>query len=219
MRQAPVRPTADDIVTLPNLLTLSRLPMAAALWVSPEDRSWLLGWLGAAAATDMVDGRVARALRERRVRRGADPGALGQAGAIGAWLDPLCDKLFAISLVVAVAVGVQPPWWVAVLLLSREILLFPVFVLGRTLPRWRRVRYDFRAGMAGKLATAAQLLAVVVLLVRPAAAPPLAVVAGILGAVAAASYSRRAIHALREHRLRECALRPRGQPAASRGSG
>lgn len=214
-----MRPTASAIVTLPNLLTLSRLPMAVALWAAPDDRSWLLGWIGAAAATDMVDGRVARWLRAQRLRRGADPGGLGQAGAIGAWLDPLCDKLFAISVVAAVAVGLQPPWWVAPLLLSREILLLPVFVLGRTLPQWRRVHYDFRAGLAGKVATTAQLVAIVALLVRPAAAPPLVVVAGILGAVAAAAYARRALHALRDHRIRESVPGPRGRPAVSRGTG
>src|SRR4051794_1401386 len=80
----------SPLLSLPNLLSLSRLPLGGIFWVAlgpgnprppPARAVAALGVMSVAAVTDVLDGYIAR-------RRGAD-----LAGA-GSWLDPVCDKLF-----------------------------------------------------------------------------------------------------------------------------
>ena len=81
--------------TLPNLLTLSRIvavaPVSVAIW---HGWAWLACALFvAAAATDWLDGRIAR--------------ARGDVSELGRFLDPLADKIMvAAVLVVLIAVDV-----------------------------------------------------------------------------------------------------------------
>jgi phosphatidylglycerophosphate synthase len=102
LRQSSDAHKTEPIFSLPNLLTLSRLPMAALVWlVAPW--AWALGLLMATAAlSDMLDGWFARRMRARRKAHGLPTRGLGEKGGRGAWLDPLCDKAFVISVVAAV---------------------------------------------------------------------------------------------------------------------
>lgn len=98
---------------LPNLLTLARpllLPPILVL-LTLEDASasgWALGLFLVAAATDFLDGWLAR--------------RLGCASNLGLFLDPLADKVFANLLLVYLACR-RPDWvplWVVLPLLGRE---------------------------------------------------------------------------------------------------
>jgi len=182
------------VVTLANSLTLIRIPMAALLWLHPENHFWIAGMVAAAALSDVLDGRVARFVRDRRQARGADPGRIGQAYAIGSWLDPLCDKTFVLSTLAVIAYGLSPSVWLVVLIATREIALAPLALL-YGLSTWLRaqIRFDFRAGAIGKLATVAQFLAVTSLLFYQALAWPTAIAAAALGAIAAIYYLQRAV--------------------------
>jgi cardiolipin synthase (CMP-forming) len=163
-----------------NLLSLSRIPMAGAIWIDPGD-PWLLIPLGiGAAVTDWLDGLVAR----------RHPESAGPHDA-GAWLDPLCDKLFVVSAIVSVWVAAQPDWWWIGLLLTRELLVVPMMLGYRLLPETRRRDIDLRAGVPGKATTVTQFFAVGALLVWPEALPPLAVLAAALGLAAGISYALR----------------------------
>jgi cardiolipin synthase (CMP-forming) len=184
----------ERIFTLPNLLTLSRLPMAAALWIAPGSAALVIPLMIAAAVTDMADGRFARAIRARRIARGKEHGRLGEAGGIGAWLDPVCDKVFVVSLIAAVYVEYRPELVVVLLIAAREIFLVPMALAYKVSDRLRIAgKFDFRAGVAGKAATVSQFAAVASVLVAPQATLALAVAAGALGASATFVYARRGV--------------------------
>lgn len=98
---------------LPNLLTLTRLLLLPPILIllTLEDasaRGWALGLFLVAAATDFLDGWLAR--------------RLGCASHLGLFLDPLADKVFANLLLVYLACQ-RPDWvplWMVLPLLGRE---------------------------------------------------------------------------------------------------
>ena len=75
-----------------HALTLSRIPIALALWSVWGDPVWSLALVALAALTDTLDGNVAR-WRKRRGSTGPD---------IGGWLDPVVDKLFVVIVLGAI---------------------------------------------------------------------------------------------------------------------
>ncbi len=167
---------------IPLLLTLSRIPLAGLVWLAPGSPGYVLGLMGAAGLTDVLDGFLAR-----RYKRRAGTPDLRDAGA---WLDPLCDKVFIVSALAAVAWAARPPLWTLPLIAARELLQIPMFawLKGRGILR----RFDFRAAAVGKLVTVIQFAAVGAILLRHPAALPLAWAAGVVGIAAVAYYARRA---------------------------
>ncbi|HLU68431.1 MAG TPA: CDP-alcohol phosphatidyltransferase family protein [Kofleriaceae bacterium] len=183
----------EHIFTAPNVLTLARVPLGAAVWLAPGNRAWLVAILVAAAVSDVLDGRVARAIRRERLARGRDPGDLGEAQAVGAWLDPMCDKIFVASVLAAVAVTYRPPVELVVLIATRELVLVPLVAAYRFIPALRRrLHFDFRAGRLGKLTTVIQFAAVGAVVFWPPGARELSVVASVAGLAAATRYLQRA---------------------------
>ena len=182
-------PWFERVFTLPNALTLSRVPLAGLVWVAPGRRSWLVAILALAAVTDIFDGRMARALRARRVARGEDPQHIGDARAVGAWLDPACDKLFVLSVLAAVGVAYRPGAGEMALIAAREIILAPPILVYLLVPAVRRaVQVDFRAGPAGKASTVTQFAALAAVVFYPPVLWILATAAGVVGSVAAFAY-------------------------------
>jgi cardiolipin synthase len=105
------RPGAGDAspVNLANGLTALRIvlaPVFLLLYVG-GDRLRALAAFAAAAATDVLDGLVAR--------------ALGQHTRLGAFLDPIADKLLASCALVALAATGRLPWWLPALVVSRDL--------------------------------------------------------------------------------------------------
>jgi cardiolipin synthase (CMP-forming) len=174
---------------LAHLLTLSRLPLALAFWAVVSRPGPAFVVLGLAAATDLIDGVIARWVMRRRQQAGqAPPSRLGE------WLDPLCDKTFVVSALAAVTVHLQPPLWLPLALATRELILVPLAAVYRFTPLLRsRMRYRFRAGAMGKAATVVQFLAISALLLRHPLAPAAALVAALVGLLAALIYIRRGI--------------------------
>jgi cardiolipin synthase len=96
------------VLTLPNLLTASRIvlaPIFLALYVGGETVRALAAF-AAAAATDVLDGLVARAL-DQRTR-------------LGAWLDPIADKFLAACALFALAARGRLPMWLPLLVVGRD---------------------------------------------------------------------------------------------------
>jgi phosphatidylglycerophosphate synthase len=83
-----------------------------------------------------------------------------------------------------------------------EIVLLPMLLVFRLAPARLRMRYDFRAGRMGKLATVAQFLAVTGLLADWPDGGLVADVAGALGAIAALTYLQRVLQLARSERPR-----------------
>jgi phosphatidylglycerophosphate synthase len=182
-----------QIFSLPNALTLVRLPLAGLLWIRPDDATWLIALAAIAAATDVADGRVARALRRR-----LDPERAAADQAVGAWLDPVCDKAFATSMLVAVAVGFDVSLGLLALALAREILFAPLMAIYHLSSALRETLHlDFSADRLGKLTTAVQFAVIFAVLLVPAAAWPLAIAAAVLGTLAVVHYAVRGVRRAR----------------------
>jgi len=96
-------------LNLANALTALRIvlaPVFLVLYVE-GDRLRALSAFAAAAATDLLDGLVARAL-DQRTR-------------IGAFLDPIADKFLAACALVALAATGRLPAWLAVAVVGRDL--------------------------------------------------------------------------------------------------
>jgi cardiolipin synthase len=170
--------------TLANVLTLSRIPFGIAFWFVSDRPTWALAVMIVGGATDLVDGAVAR--RRGQARRNG----------VGAWLDPVCDKFFVLSMVAALLSRRQPAPWIVVAIAAREVVVVPLALAYRLVPGVRRrLSYDFRAGRPGKLATLAQFAALTAILLGSSLLPSIAALAGIVGLAAAGDYVRRALRA------------------------
>ena len=147
--------------------------------------------MAAAAATDVLDGTLAR-------RRG-----VALAG-VGSWLDPVCDKLFVAAVLAALHVERGVPLGMLALIVARELLQLPMSVVYRAIPSLHHwLRYDFRASVLGKAATIAQFLAIACAGARAARDP--AHLAGVRA-------GDRGAHRLREARHRDRPRAPHDDP-------
>lgn len=143
------RAPADRIVTIPNALSVLRLlgvPLFLWLLLGPEADVAALVVLMVAGATDYFDGKIAR--------------WLGQTSRIGVLLDPAADRLYILATLFAFVVRNVIPWWLAALIVGRDVLLAPA------IPLLRRHGYGpLQVSYLGKAATFNLLYAFPLLLV------------------------------------------------------
>jgi cardiolipin synthase len=107
--------------TLPNLLSMARLagvPLFLWLVLGPEEDGWALVLLMVSGITDYLDGYLAR--------------KLDQTSALGEILDPVADRLYILAVVIGLALREIIPWWVALILPLRDLLLWGLVPLLRT---------------------------------------------------------------------------------------
>jgi cardiolipin synthase len=166
------RVAAGSFASLPNLVSLSRLPMAAMFpFFSGVQERLLL--IAAAAVTDFLDGYLARRRKE--------------TSRLGALLDPVADRCFVI-----IAAGVL--WFESTLtplatliLISRDIAVIPGFLATRLSPRLRK--FPFPGRPAGKVVTALQLATLAAAYLAPALVAALVALVAVASIVAIADYS------------------------------
>jgi cardiolipin synthase (CMP-forming) len=135
--------TLGPVFTAANLLTLLRMlliPFFVILLVYGY-RGWALVTFLTAALTDLFDGLIAR--------------TTGAKTTLGAWLDPMADKLLLVTMFIILTVpGLgEPnrlPLWFTVLVISRDVaIVATVAVVNLAVgPR------TFRPSIYGKIATA-----------------------------------------------------------------
>ena len=102
----------DRIWTVPNLLSMARLagvPVFIWLVLGPHADGWAVVLLFAAAATDWLDGKIARAWH--------------QESRLGQVLDPAADRLYIAAMLISLALRAIIPWWLVGLLVGRELAL------------------------------------------------------------------------------------------------
>ncbi|HTZ47217.1 MAG TPA: CDP-alcohol phosphatidyltransferase family protein [Verrucomicrobiae bacterium] len=102
------------IWTVPNQITLLRLgflPFFLILVFYEQYRS-ALAVLVLVAFSDALDGFLARRLHQK--------------SALGAYLDPIADKLLLSSSFVVLAMAKKIGWWLTIMVLSRDVLLLVV---------------------------------------------------------------------------------------------
>jgi cardiolipin synthase len=143
-------PAGDEAspLNLANGLTGLRIvlaPVFLLLYVG-GDRLRALAAFAAAAATDVLDGLVARALRQHT--------------RLGAFLDPIADKLLAACALVALAATGRLPWWLPALVVSRDLAQ----LAGAAVLRTTHHAVPVAPTRIGKYATVALALTVVVAL-------------------------------------------------------
>jgi cardiolipin synthase (CMP-forming) len=131
------------IFTPANQLTLARMLLIPAfvILLIYGYRGWALVVFMAAGVTDLLDGLIARLTGEKTV--------------LGAWLDPMADKLLLVTMFVMLTLPTvgEPnrlPLWFTVLVISRDVaIVATVAVVNLAIgPR------TFRPSMYGKVATA-----------------------------------------------------------------
>src|SRR3981081_4511861 len=135
---------ASRIFTVPNQLTFLRLGFLPFFIISIHYRRYgvALAVLIIAALTDGLDGLLARSLNQKT--------------ALGAYLDPIADKLLLSSSVVVLALNRKISWWLATLVLSRDILLLTSAAVILVVVGYR----PFPPSVFGKLTTMLQILLV-----------------------------------------------------------
>jgi cardiolipin synthase len=176
---APDRFRARDLVSVPGLLTLARLPLAACFPFAVSRPPAAFAVLSAAACTDMLDGWWAR--------------RFGQVTVTGGALDPLADKVFAISVGVSLFAARVLPMEGVLLLGAREIgelLLVVRCALGPPSRRDHAARLS--ANGQGKVVTVLQFAAVCSALAASPFTDGCVAVAAVAGAFSALTYWRRA---------------------------
>ena len=184
---------------LANWLTLLRIlliPVFVTLLVY-EQRGPALAVFLAAALTDSLDGWVAR--------------QRGSQSRLGAFLDPLADKLLLVSSFVTLTWLRALPFWIAAVVISRDVIL----MVGALAIHMAGGRITPRPSRVGKLATFFQILTVLLGLLAPFyALPPLT--AGVLALAAEQGVPARPIGRTDGARLR---IRVDGAPAIDVNSG
>lgn len=138
------------VLTIANQLTLLRIALIPAfvILVVYSYLGWALLAFAVAGLTDALDGLIAR--------------RAGQKSTLGAWLDPMADKLLALTTFVVLTMpglGLENrlPIWLTVVIISRDV----VIVLTVAIVNLAIGRRTFRPSIYGKIATATYMLTAV----------------------------------------------------------
>lgn len=156
-------------LTFSNLLSLSRVPLGF-LFLVVSDRTWLAVLVAAGAATDLLDGLIAR--------------LSGTVSELGILLDPFCDKVFVLVGLLSFLPGGSLDWAGFLILVLRDIFTAGSYLVGRLAGR----TVPFRSRPGGKLTTGLQLLTFFALLFWPKAVPLLIVLVGVASVYAIIDY-------------------------------
>jgi cardiolipin synthase len=142
-------------MTIPNLLTILRVLLTPLLviFLLEERLSAALVVFIVAGITDGLDGLIAR-LYLQKTR-------------LGAFLDPLADKLLLATTYVLLAVKNLVPSWLTVIVLSRDVLI----VLGVFVLFMQDLPFEIKPTIASKLTTFAQIITAIVTMASAIATP------------------------------------------------
>jgi CDP-diacylglycerol--glycerol-3-phosphate 3-phosphatidyltransferase len=105
-------PAHDRLLTVPNLLSgirLALIPVFVYLLLVAHANGWAVAILMFSGASDWADGKIAR--------------LLNQSSKLGELLDPAVDRLYMVTVPIAMALRGIVPWWIIAVLLARDVLL------------------------------------------------------------------------------------------------
>lgn len=167
---------ARDLAKVPSVLSLARLPLAIAFPFVVARPHVALAVLCVSAASDLLDGFLARRLH--------------QETPIGAVVDGLTDKIFVLSVGVSLWGTDRLPTAALLLLGVRDVGEMAALAAWR-LRHGRRPDEELRANLLGKITTVLQFVTVVVAIEGFFEPTPLAIASSVVGAAAAFTYHRR----------------------------
>ena len=133
-------------LTPANQITILRLVFVPVFAILVVDRSygWALAVLAGAAVSDVVDGTVARVFHQQT--------PLGMA------LDPIADKILMTTAYLVLAFRDALPWWLTILVLSRDLAIVIIALLLILVSGYR----PFRPSVLGKISTVVQVATIFV---------------------------------------------------------
>ena len=134
-------------LTIANQITLLRMLLIPAfvIQVLYGELGWALATFVTAGITDALDGLIAR--------------RAGQKTTLGAWLDPMADKLLLLSAFIVLTMPgrglvARIPVWLTVLIISRDVVIVSVVAIVNLAVGPR----TFRPSIWGKVATATYIV-------------------------------------------------------------
>lgn len=128
-------------MNIPNFLSLLRIilvPVFVIFLIQSEYDKALITFM-VAGLTDALDGTLARLLKCQTT--------------LGAYLDPIADKLLLVTSFVTLAVLGIIPGWLAVMVISRDFII----LLGIAILTLMSVTYEIKPAIVGKITTALQI--------------------------------------------------------------
>lgn len=135
-------------MTIPNYITIFRfilVPFIVMALLSGYVGAALIGFV-IAGVSDGIDGFIAR-----RYNQGSE---------LGAYLDPIADKLLLVSLFVVLGFVKELPVWLVVIVVSRDIFIIGAVLLGAVIGK----PLEMRPLLVSKANTAFQIVLVAVTL-------------------------------------------------------
>jgi cardiolipin synthase len=130
------------LANIANLLTLARLLLAPFIFLAIANGRHTLALVlfACAAFTDGIDGMLAR--------------RLGQITPVGAYFDPIADKVLLSGVYVSLAIVGSVPWWLVVVIFGRDIFLLASSGFALLLTEVRQ----FQPSVWGKASTFVQIV-------------------------------------------------------------
>ena len=109
--------TSRLLVTIPNLISILRLLLVplVVLAMLQARWEWALAGFVIAGVSDGIDGFIAR--------------HFNQHSRLGAYLDPIADKLLLVSVFIVLGISGELPLWLVVAMVSRDGLIICAVVL------------------------------------------------------------------------------------------
>jgi cardiolipin synthase len=128
-------------MTIPNLITIARLIIVPIVIVAIVQGDWAIAFLlfVIAGVSDGIDGFIARRFNMR--------------SEFGAYIDPLADKALLVSIFVTLAVVGILPGWIAIVVVSRDLMIVSAVLLSWVMNR----PVEIKPLLVSKLNTAAQI--------------------------------------------------------------
>lgn len=135
-------------MTIPNLITMIRIiltPVFVIYIINGELISGLMVLI-ICGLSDGLDGMIAR--------------VFNQKSKLGAFLDPLADKMIIVSAFVTLSVKGLIPSWLTVVVISRDMMIF----LGILAIFLNGIKLDIRPAMSSKITTCLHFITLIVVL-------------------------------------------------------
>ena len=129
-------------LSIPNLITLARILLVPVVVWAIASNQMLFAFLlfAAAGVSDAVDGFLAK--------------RFGMASELGAYLDPLADKVLIVSIYVSLGITNVIPAWIVILVVSRDFMIVGAIILSWLIDRPVKIKPH----MVSKANTAVQIV-------------------------------------------------------------
>jgi cardiolipin synthase len=171
--------TGENSVTIPNLITILRfLLVPTVVWAMLQARwEWAFACFVVAGVSDGVDGFIARQFNQR--------------SHLGAYLDPMADKILLVSVFLMFGILGELPLWLVIAVVSRDGLIVCAVLLSAVIGN----PVEMKPLMVSKANTAFQIVLAGVVLAELAFSasfgplrPILIILSGLLTVASAAAY-------------------------------